>query len=90
VLKYRWAKTGKPNSTPPLAVHAGGSQPGPKPSVRLAIADKMLAGLRCGHCTPEQLESDTLAALVVTYGGSPNTANRARQDALAAFSNKQI
>lgn len=64
-------------------------KPGPKPALRAGITEKMLTDLRSGRRTPEQLEGDTLAALVAEYGGSQNTAGNARDDALLQFSELQ-
>jgi hypothetical protein len=61
-------------------------KPGPKPGLRAGIAKKMLADLLSGRRTADQLKGDTLLALVAQYGGSQNTANAARQDALSQFS----
>jgi len=45
----------------------------------------MLDDLRLGRRTVEELRADTLTAPVAQYGGSPNTANQARKQALEAF-----
>jgi hypothetical protein len=61
------------------------SKPGPEPKKRIGLADKMFDDLRLKRRTPEALKRDTLLALTKQYGGSPNTAKDARQDALARF-----
>jgi len=63
--------------------------PGPKPNFRNRITEKMLADLSSGRRSKEQLQGDTLEALAKEYGGSPNTANEARKEALSQFSQKQ-
>jgi hypothetical protein len=60
-------------------------KPGPKPEKRNAIADRMFDELRLKQRTPDELEGDKLVALAAKYGGSPNTANHARKDALERF-----
>jgi hypothetical protein len=64
-------------------------KPGPKSLVREAIAGRMFAELPDERRTVEDLSEDTLEALVTAYGGSPNTANLAREDAIARFSEFQ-
>jgi hypothetical protein len=77
-----------PSETPLLSNVRRGT-PGPKPKVRKAIADKMFDDLRSNKRTLGELRGDTLAALAAHYGGSPNTANMARKDALERFSQFQ-
>jgi hypothetical protein len=60
-------------------------KPGRPPVLRQRLAEQMLDDLRSKRRTLEQLLGDTLAALVAQYGGSPNTADNARQDALEIF-----
>jgi hypothetical protein len=60
-------------------------KPGPKPELRNQIIEKMLTDLR----SKEQLQDDTLEALATQYGGSPNTADKARKGALTRFSQMQ-
>jgi hypothetical protein len=74
-----------PNATQSASQH----KPGPKPKVRLEIADKMFAELRDERRTVEGLEDDTLEVLVTVYGSSPNTVKHAREDAIARFSEFQ-
>jgi hypothetical protein len=47
----------------------------------------MVADLRERRRTVEELEKDTLTALVAAYGGSPNTVGPAREKAIAEFQN---
>jgi hypothetical protein len=61
------------------------NKPGPKPKTLMKCKAKMLADLTEGRRTVEELEQDTLAALVAAYGGSPNTAKKARDEAIAEF-----
>jgi hypothetical protein len=67
----------------------GRQSPGPKPKLRNLITEKMLADLRSGRRSEEQLQGDTLEALAKEYGGSPNTAKEARKEALTRFSQMQ-
>jgi hypothetical protein len=60
-------------------------KPGPQPKLRESIIARMLDHLRSGHRTPGELKSDTLAVLATEYGGSPNTAGAARDEALKRF-----
>jgi hypothetical protein len=53
------------------------------------IADGMLTDLLDGKCTVEGLNRLTLESLKTEYGGSPNTAKFAREDAIARFSEFQ-
>jgi hypothetical protein len=62
---------------------------GPKRKLRDSLGAKMLDDLSSGRRTPEELKGDKLSALATQYGGSPNTANAARQDALSRFSEFQ-
>ena len=64
-------------------------KPGPKPALSDSIMDKMLNDLRLGLTTPEELKSFKLEALSARYGGANNTANKARKQALARFSDFQ-
>jgi hypothetical protein len=50
-----------------------------------ASRPKMLADLRSGRLSAEQLKGDKLTVLVKQYGTSPNTAKAARLDALSRF-----
>jgi hypothetical protein len=64
----------------------GRGKPGPKPKQRNAIADRMFDDLQSRRRTPDELKGDKLAVLVAQYdGGSANTANAARTEALARF-----
>ena len=60
-------------------------KPGRKPVLPQRLIEQMLDDLRLGRRTVEELRADTLTALVAQYGGSPNTANQARKQALEAF-----
>jgi hypothetical protein len=62
---------------------------GPKPELRNRIIKKMLSDLCSGRRSKEELQSDTIEALAKEYGGSPNTANKARKEALSQFSQMQ-
>jgi hypothetical protein len=62
---------------------------GPKPRLRLSIADRIFTDLRDERLTVGELEDRKLEALVADYGGSKNTANRARADACTRFSEFQ-
>ena len=57
-------------------------KPGPHPHVREGIRDKMLRDLQSGRRTVLELEDDTLPALAAAYGGSLNTADAARKEAI--------
>lgn len=78
-----------------LAAHDGeeaGAKPkprGPKPELREGVTGRMLADLRSGKRTTDELRGDTGEALAATYGSSRNTAVEARKEALAQFSNCQ-
>ena len=63
--------------------------PGPKPKLRNRITEKMLADLCSRTRSKEQLQGDTLEALAKEYGGSPNTADKARKEALTQFPQMQ-
>lgn len=60
-------------------------KPGPPRDVRNALRDKMLTDLISRRRTLEQLRKDTHSALWAEYGGSPNTAKLARDDAIAEY-----
>jgi hypothetical protein len=64
-------------------------KPGPKADIRKQTASKMLADLMNHQRTLEELNSDTLEALVSAYGSSGNTAKLARKDAVADFKRVQ-
>jgi hypothetical protein len=64
-------------------------KPGPKPTLRDSLGAKMLDDLITGGRTPEELKADKLIALAYRYGGSQNTADAARGDALSRFSESQ-
>jgi hypothetical protein len=49
----------------------------------------MFKDLVDGRITVERLSKDTLDVLVTEYGSSPNTAGRARDEAIAEFSEFQ-
>jgi len=69
----------------PKAKRKQKKKPGPPPDLRNAIRDKMLSDLRSERRTVEQLDADTLDVLVTVYGGSRNTANASRLEAIALF-----
>jgi hypothetical protein len=64
-------------------------KPGPKPALSDSIMEKMLNDLRLELTTPEELKNLKLEALSARYGGANNTANKARKQALARFSQFQ-
>lgn len=66
-----------------------GHRTGPRPTLREGIKGRILQDLRAGHRTPAQLQKDTLLALAAQYGGSQNTANLARKEALSEFQNSE-
>jgi hypothetical protein len=67
----------------------GKRKPGPEPILRANLCRKMLDDLRSERRTPEALKAIKITALPAEYGGSPNTAAEARNDALAQFSELQ-
>ena len=64
-------------------------KPGPKGEVRKRLKDKMLVDLRTGRRKVTDLQEYTLLLLTVEYGGSQNTANNARKEAIAQFNTEQ-
>jgi|GEM_PF-6390785 hypothetical protein len=64
---------------------AGFNPANEKRRLRDRIAARILADLRGGGITPEALLAIDRDALSATYGGSPSTADRARDEALARF-----
>jgi hypothetical protein len=60
-------------------------QPGPKPVVCATLKTKMLSDLRASKLSADELQKYTLEALKAAYGGSPNTAKRARAEAISEF-----
>jgi hypothetical protein len=60
-------------------------KPGPKPKLLNECKEKMLTDLRQGRRTVKELSADTLPALDALYGGSDNTAKKAREAAISAF-----
>jgi hypothetical protein len=87
-LDYLKRKYRSANWTDTLATPAE-SRPGPRPELSDSITNKMLDDLRSGRETPEGLRGLKLEALSAQYGGSKNTANKARKQALARFSEFQ-
>jgi hypothetical protein len=87
-IGYLKRKYGSANWTDTLAAPAK-SRPGPKPELSNRIANNMLDDLRSGRETPEGLKILKLEALSAQYGESKNTANKARKQALARFSEFQ-
>jgi hypothetical protein len=83
--RRRPATVGVSGDTPPRKTEK--HKPGPKPKLRKRIASDMLANLKSGNRTVEDLLGDTLDALVAAYGGSRNTASAARKDAIVEFQN---
>lgn len=102
---YRWEKRGSQRKRVPaevwgeLAINEGdfarlkailtSRRRGPRATVRQSIADRMFVALREDRLTAEGLQKMKLASLVAEYGGSINTANGARGDALDRFSEFQ-
>ena len=61
---------------------------GRKPVLHESIKGRILADLASGKRSTSDVEGDTLEALCKDYGGSRNTADRARDEALAKFRNE--
>jgi hypothetical protein len=68
-------------------IAGSGGRRGPQPKLTEKIVSTMVADLRERRRTVEELEKDTLTALVAAYGGSPNTVGPAREKAIAEFQN---
>jgi hypothetical protein len=58
---------------------------GTKPKVGPRVTSAMLADLRAGQTTAEQLDTDSLASLQLKYKASTGSCNKAREAAIAAF-----
>jgi hypothetical protein len=87
-INYLKRKYGSANWVDTLVTPAK-SRPGPKPKLLNSIIKNMLDDLRSGRETLEGLQILKLEALSAQYGGSKNTANKARKQALARFSEFQ-
>jgi hypothetical protein len=61
------------------------SKPGPKPKIRQAIKNGILGDLASGKHSIEDLKAWSLDALAANYGGSRNTAGKARAQALEEY-----